>query len=160
MKKIVVATVRRVPSAFSDDETADELLPTSFSSSLWCDLRFNVHRSCTPGFENEFVDVETFLDDVLQVQEPPTSSAAAVDAKANPSQPSSPADRASPKFDKDLEWMLMVLTTKFRPSKPRVREDFTTSFVHIFYTKKVPRVVLQFLWTCTHLGGKRDQCAT
>jgi hypothetical protein len=60
MKKIVVATVRRVPSAFSDDETADELLPTSFSSSLWCDLRFNVHRSCTPGFENEFVDVETF----------------------------------------------------------------------------------------------------
>jgi hypothetical protein len=26
--------------------------------------------------------------------------------------------------------------------------------MHIFDTNKVPRVVLQFLWTCTHLGGK------
>jgi hypothetical protein len=46
----------------------------------------------------------------------------------------------------------MVLRTKFRPAKPRVRE-YTTSFMHIFYTNKVPRVVLQFLWTGTQLGG-------
>jgi hypothetical protein len=26
--------------------------------------------------------------------------------------------------------------------------------MHIFYTNKVPLVVLQFLWTGTHLGGK------
>jgi hypothetical protein len=26
--------------------------------------------------------------------------------------------------------------------------------MHIFYTNKVPRVVLQFLWTGTHLVGK------
>jgi hypothetical protein len=50
--------------------------------------------------------------------------------------------------------MLTVLTTKFRPSKPQVQEEHTTSFMHIFYTNKVPRVVLQFLWTVTHLGGK------
>jgi hypothetical protein len=53
-----------------------------------------------------------------------------------------------------LSWMLTVLTTKIRPSKPRVREEYTTSFMHMFYTNKVPRVVLQFLWTGTHLGGK------
>jgi hypothetical protein len=103
VKKIVVATVQRVPSAFSDDEMTDKLRPTSFSCCLWCDLRLNVHRSCTPGSENEFVDVETFSDDVLEVQEAPTSSVAAVDAKANPSQASAPKDRASPKFNKDLE---------------------------------------------------------
>jgi hypothetical protein len=56
--------------------------------------------------------------------------------------------------------MLMVFTTKFRPSKPQVQEEYTTSFMHIFYTNKVPRVVLQFLWTGTHLGGKWNQRAT
>jgi hypothetical protein len=38
--------------------------------------------------------------------------------------------------------LLMVLTTKFRPLKPRVREEYKTSFMHIFGTNKVPRVVL------------------
>jgi uncharacterized protein YktA (UPF0223 family) len=60
VKNVVVSTVQRIPSAFSDDETTDDLRPTGFSSCLWCDLRFNVRRSCTPGFENKFVDVETF----------------------------------------------------------------------------------------------------
>jgi hypothetical protein len=68
MRKIVVAIVRRIPSAFSNDEMTDELRPIGFSSCLWCDLRFNVRRSCTPGSENEFIDVETFSDDVLEVQ--------------------------------------------------------------------------------------------
>jgi hypothetical protein len=35
-------------------------------------------------------------------------------------------------------YLLTVLTTKFRPSKPQVREECTTSFMHIFYTNKVP----------------------
>jgi hypothetical protein len=56
--------------------------------------------------------------------------------------------------------LLTVLTSKIRPSKPQVREEYTTSFMHIFYTNKVPRVVLQFLWTGTQLGGKWNQCAT
>jgi hypothetical protein len=30
--------------------------------------------------------------------------------------------------------------------------------MHIFYTNKVPQVVLQFLWTCTHLGGEEPTC--
>jgi hypothetical protein len=55
---------------------------------------------------------------------------------------------------------LTVITTKIRPSKPRVREEYATSFMHIFDTNKVPRVVLQFLWIGTHLGGKWSQCAT
>jgi hypothetical protein len=50
--------------------------------------------------------------------------------------------------------VLTVLTTKIRPSKPRVREEYTTSFMHIFGTIKVPRVVLQLSWIGTHLGGK------
>jgi hypothetical protein len=57
MKKITVSKVQRVPSFVN---TIDDLHPTGFSSYLWCDLRFNVHSRCTPGFENEFVDVETF----------------------------------------------------------------------------------------------------
>jgi hypothetical protein len=38
-----------------------------FFSCLWYDLRFNIRRHCTPGSENEFVDVETFSDDVVGV---------------------------------------------------------------------------------------------
>jgi hypothetical protein len=56
--------------------------------------------------------------------------------------------------------LLTVLTTKFPLSKPWVGEEYTTRFMHIFYTNKVPRVVLQFLWIGTHLGGKRNQRAT
>jgi hypothetical protein len=41
------------------------------------------------------------------------------------------------------QYLLMVLTTKFRPSKAQIREGYTTSFMHIFGTNKVPRVVLQ-----------------
>jgi hypothetical protein len=36
----------------------------------------------------------------------------------------------------------MVLTTQVRLSKPQVREEYTASFMHIFGTNKVPRVVL------------------
>jgi hypothetical protein len=59
-------------------------------------------------------------------------------------------------MSKRLAWgsLLTVFTTKFRPSKPQVREEYTTGFMHIFYTNKVPQVVLKFLWTGTHLGGK------
>jgi hypothetical protein len=56
---------------------------------------------------------------------------------------------------------LKVLTTKIRPSKPRVREEYKTSSMHILDTNKVPRFLLQFLWICTHLGrGKEPTCNT
>jgi hypothetical protein len=103
VKKISIAIIQCVPSAFSDDEMTDELHPTGFSSCLWCDLRFNVRRSYTLGSENEFVDVETFSDDVVQVQKAPTDSVAAVDAEGDPSQASALKDRASPEFIEDLE---------------------------------------------------------
>jgi hypothetical protein len=37
-----------------------------------------------------------------------------------------------------FEGLLTILTTKIQPSKPRVREAYTTSFMHIFCTNKVP----------------------
>jgi hypothetical protein len=71
VKKIVVATVQRVPSAFSDDEMTEESRLTSFSSCFWCDLRFSIRRSYTPGSENEFVDVETFSKMSSKFKRPP-----------------------------------------------------------------------------------------
>jgi hypothetical protein len=73
----------------------------SFSSCLWCDLRFGVRHNYSPGSENEFVDVETFSEDVLEVQAAPVESA--VDAEAGSSQALASKDRASPEFTKDLE---------------------------------------------------------
>jgi hypothetical protein len=66
VKKVVVAEVRRVPSAFDDDMIVEPSCKCFFSF-LWPDLRFDVRRHCTPGSENEFVDVETFSDDVAEV---------------------------------------------------------------------------------------------
>jgi hypothetical protein len=39
---------------------------------------------------------------------------------------------------------LTVLTTKIRPSKPRVREEYMTSFMHIFITKKFHELCSEF----------------
>jgi hypothetical protein len=44
------------------------------------------------------------------------------------------------------------LYNNFRPSKSRKREGYMTSFMHVFNTNKVPRVVLVFLLAGTHLG--------
>jgi hypothetical protein len=63
-KKIAAAEVRRVPAAF--DDLVDEHR-TGFCFCLWPDLRFNVRRHCTPGSENDFVDVEIFSDDISEV---------------------------------------------------------------------------------------------
>jgi hypothetical protein len=51
-----------------------------FFSFLWPDLRFNVHRHCTLDSENEFVDFETFLDDVAEVQKEVMAPVAVVTA--------------------------------------------------------------------------------
>jgi hypothetical protein len=39
-------------------------------------------------------------------------------------------------------FVLTILTTKIRPSKPQVREEYMARFMHIFSINKVPRVVL------------------
>jgi hypothetical protein len=103
VKKIAIAEVRHVPSAF-DDDMIIEPSHKGFLSCLWPDLRFNVRRHYTPGSENEFVDVETFSDDVVEVRKEVTApvAAATVDEVSYP-QPSGPQDEASPEFTKDLE---------------------------------------------------------
>jgi hypothetical protein len=82
---------------------AGDLRPRGFYSYLWCDLRLNVRRNCTPGFENEFVDVESFSDDVAEVQKDITDVVAATEAEGTTSQVSALKDRASPEFTKDLD---------------------------------------------------------
>jgi hypothetical protein len=103
IKKIVVAEVWHVRSTFDDDMI---IKPShkGFFSCLCPDLRFGVRKHCTPGSENEFVDVETFSDDVVEVQKevttPVTTTAV---AEATDPQPSGPQDEASPEFTKELE---------------------------------------------------------
>jgi hypothetical protein len=74
-----------------------------FFSCLWPDLRFDVRRHCTPGSKNEFVDVETFSDNVAEVQKEVTTPVAAAVVEVADPQPSGPQDEASPEFTKKLE---------------------------------------------------------
>jgi hypothetical protein len=71
-----------------------------FFFRLWLDLRFNVRRHCNPSSENDFVDVETFSDDISEVQKV-TAAVAAIDAievaEARPS------TEASSEFARELE---------------------------------------------------------
>jgi hypothetical protein len=92
VKKITIAEVWRVPSA-CDDDIIDEPSTKGFFSFLWPDLRFDVRRHCTPGFENEFVDVENISDNVAEVRKEVTASVvvAAADVIDDP-QPSNPQD--------------------------------------------------------------------
>jgi hypothetical protein len=102
VKKIAAAKVQRVPSIF-DDDTIVEPSRKGFFSCLWPDLRFDVRRRCTPGSENEFVDVDTFSDDVVEVQKEVTTPFVAADARGAVPQPSGSQDEASPKFTRELE---------------------------------------------------------
>jgi hypothetical protein len=97
-KKVVAAKVRRVPSAFDDDSFAE---PIQKGFSSWPFLIFNFHEHCTPGSENEFVDIETFSDVVAKVSKEAETFAAAVESADL--QPVSRKDEASPEFTKELE---------------------------------------------------------
>jgi hypothetical protein len=77
--------------------------PKGFSSCLWCPLRFNIHRSYSPGYENELVDVESFSNDVTGAEKTTTDLVVVADAGGAAPRPSSPQDEASPKFTRDLE---------------------------------------------------------
>jgi hypothetical protein len=78
VKKVVAAEVRRVPSAF-DDDMIGEPRPKGFSSSLWCALRFNIHRSYSPDSENELVDIESFSDGATGAEKTTTDSVVIAD---------------------------------------------------------------------------------
>jgi hypothetical protein len=103
VQKVVATVVQSVPSAFSVDEMIDKPRQTGFFSCLCCELRFRVRHAHTPGSENEFVDVETFLDIVPEARGTPGDSAVPAEAEAGFSQAPSTKDEASPKFAEDLE---------------------------------------------------------
>jgi uncharacterized protein YktA (UPF0223 family) len=103
VKKIVAAEVQRIPSGFFDDDMIDKPRPKGFSYCLWCDLRFNIRRSYSPGFENELVDIDSFSDDVTEAEKAATDSVVVSDAGGAAPQLSSPKGRASPEVTKDLD---------------------------------------------------------
>jgi hypothetical protein len=77
--------------------------PKGFSSCLWCDLRFNIRHSYSPGSENELVDIESFLDGVTGAEKTTTGSAVIADVGGTAPYPSSTQDETSPEFIRDLE---------------------------------------------------------
>jgi hypothetical protein len=92
-------------------------------------LRFDVSRGYSPGSENEFVDVETFSDDILKVQAAPVEFAA--DAEAGTSEAFASKDKASPEFIKDLELTVQRGDDTVENPSPSVtayNESFGTSF--------------------------------
>jgi hypothetical protein len=100
VKKIVTTEVRQslLPSTMTSSPN-----PTRKVFFSWPDLRFSLHEHCTPGSENEFVDIESFSDAVIEVvMEIETSAAAAAVEIVDP-QPSGRQDEASPEFTKELE---------------------------------------------------------
>jgi hypothetical protein len=81
----------------------DDLRPTGFSSCLWRDLRFNIRSHCSPSSENEFIDVETFSDDIVEVQKEVMKFVVAADAGGAAPHSSAPQDEASSEFARELE---------------------------------------------------------
>jgi hypothetical protein len=95
VKKIVAAEVRRVPSTF-DDVIFAEAGQQGFSS--WPFLRFNFHEHCTPGSENELLDIGSFSDVVTEVQKEVVTAADAIEVTE-----ARPSTEASSKFARELE---------------------------------------------------------
>jgi hypothetical protein len=104
VEKVVSSEVQQVPSAFDDDLFVESSQKGSF---FWPLLRFNFHEHCPSGFENEFVDIDSFSDAAPEVQKEVVSAAAAEPRAATTdtivSQPVRPQDEASPEFTKKLE---------------------------------------------------------
>jgi hypothetical protein len=99
VNKVVVADVRRVPSAF-DDDVIVEPSRKGILSCLWRDLRFDFCSHSTPGSENEFVDVESFSDEGVDVRKEVTTPAVVGGVAVHSS---TRQDEASPKFTRELE---------------------------------------------------------
>jgi hypothetical protein len=107
VKKISSTGVRRVPSAFDDDTFVD----TDSLKGVFLWPLFNFRDSCSPGSENEFVDVDSFSDaapDVRKETSPAVAEKSVVDEVAvhteSPAAAEAPvADQASSEFAQDLE---------------------------------------------------------
>jgi hypothetical protein len=72
-------------------------------SFFWPLLRFNFHEHCPSGFENEFVDIDSFSDAALEVQKEVVSAAAEPPTATTDtivSQPIHPQDEAFLDFTK------------------------------------------------------------
>jgi hypothetical protein len=104
VKKVISSEVRRVPSAFDDDLFVESSQKGSF---FWPLLRFNFHKHCPSGPENEFVDIDSFSDAAPEVQKEVVSAVATEPPAATidtiVSQPVCLQDEASPEFTKELE---------------------------------------------------------
>jgi hypothetical protein len=99
VKKVVSSEVRRVPSAFDDDLFVESSQKGFF---FWPLLRFNCHEHCPSGYENEFVDIDSFSDAAPEIQKE-VVSAVATEAPATAPQSSHPQEEASPEFTRDLD---------------------------------------------------------
>jgi hypothetical protein len=91
---------------------------------LCCELRFGVRHAYTLGSENEFVDVETFSDIVLEAQGNLGDSTVPAEAEAGTSHALVANDEASPKFVEDLEQTVSRSGGMIQnPSLTETRED-------------------------------------
>jgi hypothetical protein len=113
VKKVSSVGVRRVPSAFDDDDFVEA--DSRKGVCLW--LLFNFQDNYLSGSENEFVDVDSFSDAAPEVRKEAEPAAAdesivAADVTAPPVSPAAAeapaaeapaADQASSEFTKELE---------------------------------------------------------
>jgi hypothetical protein len=105
VKKVVSSEVWQVPSAFNDNLFME---PASQKGSFfWPLLRFNFREHCPSGFENEFVDIDSFSDPAPEVQKEVIIDAAAEPPVATTDtvvpQSVHPHDEASSEFTQELE---------------------------------------------------------
>jgi hypothetical protein len=100
VKKVVAAVV---PPAFSDNDMIDEPRQIGFSSCSWCNLRFDVRRGYTPNSENDFVDIETFSDTVLEARSVPFEPSIVASVDVGTSKTIVTNEEASLKFTEELE---------------------------------------------------------
>jgi hypothetical protein len=139
VKKISSTGVWRVPSAFDDDTFAD----TDSLKGVFLWPLFNFRDSCSPGSENEFVDVDSFSDAAPEVRKEtspavaeksvvvadaavPTESPAAAEA---PVAEVPAADKPPPNSPRTLSALFkgetilpnMFLWSKFGRSSPKTR---------------------------------------
>jgi hypothetical protein len=97
IKKLVDVEVRRVASTFDDDIFAE---PGQQGFSSWPFLRFNFHEHYTPYSKNEFVDICSFSNVVIEVQKEVVTATATDVIEVIEAGPST---EASSEFAKELE---------------------------------------------------------
>jgi hypothetical protein len=102
MKKVSSTGIRRVPSAFDDDAFVEEDSQKGFC--FW--PLFNFRDNCPSGSENEFVDIDSFLDAAPEVRKEAVLAIAAeatVAAEVTAPVEAPAAAEASAEFTKELE---------------------------------------------------------